>query len=240
MAPLRVGTLAFPYQAIDVIGPLDVLSSGADVTARLLNKFGPVSDEVLTKAPEFSFHHIGVDLSPVQLTAGLFLVPTCTVDDAPEDLDILIVGGPDPLSFELHPRFVDFVRAHVAAGKLLFTNCTGAFVVAQTGVLDGKTATVNNAEYEWVKKHFPKVNWTRETKWVVDGNIWTASGAVTGMDMVAHWFKETYGNEVMTFSTMGLDFEPRDINGVVNVIPKRYDESGKQISSHIFRYYDSY
>ncbi|KAM5377902.1 hypothetical protein ACJZ2D_004806 [Fusarium nematophilum] len=121
----------------------------------------------------------------------------------------------------LHPKQADFIRRHVAAGKTLFTNCTGSAVVASTGVLDGKKATINNVAYQLMKQVYPEVKWTNETKWVVDGNIWTAGGAVAGMDMFAHWLKENFGLDVLTHAASLLDFEPRDINGVLNVIPKR-------------------
>ncbi|CAG9998781.1 unnamed protein product [Clonostachys byssicola] len=239
MNPLRVGTLVFPYQAIDTVGPLDVLSSGSKLVSEFLRVYGPVDEVAAKKAPEVEFHHIGVSKEPVPLTAGFLVVPTVTIEDAPE-LDILLIGGPVPDGFELDPKYAQFIRQHVAAGKLLWTNCTGAFVAASAGVLDGKRATINNVEFEWVKKRFPAVNWTKETKWVVDGNIWTAAGAVAGMDMVTHWLKEQYGPEVHRLSTMGLDFEPRDTYGVLNVLPKRYDAAGRQLFTHEFFYFDSY
>ncbi|KAK1961992.1 DJ-1/PfpI family protein [Colletotrichum sublineola] len=239
MPTIRVASLVYQYQTIDVIGPLDVLGSGSKAVATILKNYRPMSDELIAATPEVEFHHLGVTLDPVQLTGGVSIVPTGTVDKAPE-IDILILGGPDVGPFTLQPEFVDYIRQHVAAGKTLFTNCTGSYVAALAGVLDGRKATMNNAELEWTKKRFPQVNWTNETKWVVDGNIWTAAGAVAGMDMTAHWLKENYGQEVLTFSTMGLDYEPRDVNGVLNVIPLRFDSQGKQISTHVFPYYDSY
>ncbi|GKT45168.1 isonitrile hydratase [Colletotrichum spaethianum] len=239
MSTIRIASLAYQYQTIDVFGPFDVLSSGSKLVTQLLKEYRPVSDELTAAAPEVEFHHIGVTLDPVELTAGVSIVPTATVDNPPE-VDILLLGGPNPATFTLHPKFVDYIRQHVAAGKLLFTNCTGSFVAALTGVLDGRNVTINNAELEWIKKRFPKVNWTVENKWVVDGNIWTAAGAVAGMDMTAHWLKENFGEEVLTLATMGLDFEPRDVKGVLNVIPKRYDSAGNQITTHVFPYYDSY
>ncbi len=115
------------------------------------------------------------------------------------ELDILLVAGPYLGNFELHPKHADLIRRHVAGGKLLFTTCTGASIVASTGVLDGKRATVNHVEYDWVKNRWPKVNWTDEKKWVIDGNIWTGSGAIAGMDMRGgHWLKENYGLGVLT------------------------------------------
>ncbi|EFQ35992.1 DJ-1/PfpI family protein [Colletotrichum graminicola] len=239
MPNIRIASLVYQYQSIDVLGPLDVLGSGSKVVAKLLKSYRPISDGLIAAAPEVEFHHLGVTLDPVQLMGGHTIVPTATVDKAPE-IDILILGGPDVGNFTLQPEFADYIRQHVAAGKTLLTNCTGSYVAALTGVLDGRRATMNNVELEWAKKQFPKVNWTSETKWVVDDNLWTAAGAVAGMDMTAHWLKENYGQEVFILSTMGLDFEPRDVNGVLNVIPLRFDAKGRQISTHVFPYYDSY
>lgn len=214
MAPFVIGSLTYLYQAVDVIGPLDILSSGSKQLLQGLQTYNPDIDEAtVAHAPEFVYYHIGLTLDPVQLTGGVQIVPNCTVYDCP-GLDCLLLGGPDPDSFTLDPRFAEFIRRHVASKKLLFTNCTGSFVAASAGVLDGKRATINNLEYEWVKYRFPNVSWTKDTKWVVDGDIWTAAGAVAGMDMFSHWLKEKYGKEISTWSAAGLDFEPRDINGL--------------------------
>jgi transcriptional regulator GlxA family with amidase domain len=236
MAPLNVGVLVYSYQAIDAIGLLDVLGSATKQSAQLLKKFCPVNEDAAAEI-EFVNHHIGVSLDPVPLSGGILLPPTCTVDNAPE-LDILILPGPDPDAFELDPLFAELIRKHVAAGKVLFTNCTGACVAAAAGVLDGKKATVNHMLFGWVKEKYPKVNWTMEKKWIVDGNIWTAGGALAGMDMVAHWIKERHPQDAFTMSMQSLDFEPRDVNGSLGAVPLRYDAAGKQIASHDFKFYE--
>jgi transcriptional regulator GlxA family with amidase domain len=232
MAPVHIGSLVYDYQAIDVIGPFDLLNSSSKGLAKLLQDYIPIDDEVLKQAPEFVFHHIGLTLEPVRLlTSEVTIVPSTTVDECPE-LDLLLLGGPAPDEFKLPAKYADFIRRHAAAGKTIFTTCTGAAVLAATGVLDGRKATINNVEYDWTRKAFPRVKWTKEQKWVVDGNLWTGSGAVAGMDMIAHWLLENYGLKVLTNGALGLEYEPRDINGLYNVLPKRYDENGKQIATH--------
>merc|ERR1712000_733308 len=178
MAPFHFGALVYNYQAIDVIGPFDLLNSSGKA---------------------------------------------------------LLSGGPDIAHFELSPKYADFIRRHVAAGKLIFSTCTGSGVLASTGVLDGKAATINNFEYAYTVRAYPRVNWTKDKKWVVDGNIWTGSGAVAGMDMFAHWIKENYGLDVLTLGAAGLDHEPRDIDGAFDtVLKQRYDASGKRLPAHVF------
>jgi transcriptional regulator GlxA family with amidase domain len=71
-------------------------------------------------------------------------------------------------------------------------------------------------------------------QWVVDGNLWTATGAITGMDMIAHWIQQNYGKEVMIQGASGLDFEPRHIDGTFGVLGEREDDSGKKTNGHIY------
>jgi transcriptional regulator GlxA family with amidase domain len=235
MPPFHIGALVFDYQAIDVIGAFDLLNSSGKGILNAINYFTPVDEKVLSRAPEFVFHHIGETLEPVNLlSSSVTIVPTTTIEECPE-LDALLIGGPNPVGFKLSKKYAEYIRRHVAAGKLLFTTCTGSSVVASTGVLDGKSATINNIEYAHTKKQYPKVNWTKEKKWIVDGNIWTGSGAVAGMDMMAHWLKENYGLGVLTAGAAGLDFEPRDVQGGLDtVLEQRYDEGGKRLSPHEF------
>ena len=236
MAPFHFGALVYNYQAIDVVGPFDLLNSSGKALFNALRFYTPaIDDKLISHAPEFIFHHIGETLEPVHLlSSSITIVPTTTLEDCPE-LDALLIGGPDIAPFELSPKYAEFIRRHVAAGKLIFSTCTGAGVLAMAGVLDGKAATINNFEYAYTVRAFPKVNWTKDKKWVVDGNIWTGSGAVAGMDMFAHWIKENYGLDVLTLGAAGLDHEPRDIDGAFDtVLKQRYDASGKRLPAHVF------
>ncbi|OGE47127.1 hypothetical protein PENARI_c061G09769 [Penicillium arizonense] len=227
MAPIHLGILVYDYQAIDVVGPIDLLHSANSGFLEVSKMFGPINDDAISRAPDFVFHHVGITKEPFHLfTSAITLTPTTTVDE-----------GPNPEGFKLHPKYVDLIRRHISAGKLLFTTCTGSAVLASTGLLDGKNATINHAGYKWAKENYPAVNWTKGEKWVVDENIWTGAGAVAGMDMVACWLKEQFGLEILTYAARNLDYEPRGIDGVSLVIPRRYDESGKQISTHEFFYH---
>ena len=238
MTTIHIGCPVYDYQAIDVIGPTDLLNSASKEFAELAKTIGAVDDETVARAPNFVFHHIGVTREPVTLyTSKLTITPTTTVDECPE-LDILLLGGPDPVTFELHPKYADLVRRHVAAGKLLFTNCTGGAVAASTGILDGREATLNHAGLEFARQRYPKVRWTGEKKWVIDGNIWPAAGAVAGMDMVSYYLRENFGNKLFTFAASNLDYEPRDVHGQFTILPKRFDANGKQIATHVFTYGD--
>ncbi|KAH7261622.1 class I glutamine amidotransferase-like protein [Fusarium tricinctum] len=224
MTTIHVGILVYDYQAIDIVGPVDLLHSANAGFLEVSKVFGPIDDGVISRAPNFIFHHVGITKEPFHLfTSAITLTPTTTVDEC----------------FEMHPKYVNLIHRHINARKLLFTTCTGSAVLASTGLLDGKNATINHAEYSWAKENYPAVKWTKERKWVVDGNIWTGAGAIAGMDMVAHWLKERFGQDILTYAARNLDYEPRGIDGVSPMIPKRYDESGKQLSTHEFFYHSA-
>lgn len=229
MSPKHVGFLATPYQALDEVGPADLFNSCSRCVLQNIREFTPVDQSVLDKAPDIVFHHVGETLEPVDLTAGYRILPTTTCDECPP-LDYLVIGGTNPLKYTVTPRFIEFIRAHHAAGKLIFTTCTGALTLAETGLLNGRNATVNHLEFEWAKKTYPQVKWTKEQKWVVEENLWTGSGAVAGMDMISHWMIQTFGLDLATAAFQSLDFEPRDITGEANkVLPQRYDDEGKRL-----------
>ena len=234
MAPIQFGTLLYDFQALDVIGPIDVFNSCSKEYLQMCEPMMEVNADAMSRARDFNFHFIGLNQDPVTIARKLSFLPTTTVEECPE-LDILLLGGPDPSTFELDPKYAEFIRRHVAAGKLLLTTCTGAMLAAQAGVLDGKNATINHGAVSFMKQKFPNVKWTDEKKWIIDGNIWTSGGAVAGMDMCAQWIIENSGFDVLTLGASLLDYEPRDIDGILNVIPKRFDENGKQLPTHIFK-----
>ena len=140
-----------------------------------------------------------------------------------------------PEGFKFPSDYVKLIKRHIESGKTLFATCTGAYALATTGLLNGRNATVNNSEYNQIAAESPQVRWSGEKRWVVDRNIWTSGGAMAGMDMIAHWIKETFALDVLIAGARCLDYEPRDIDGMHTVILQRYDSEGKHVSTHVFK-----
>ena len=226
MAPLNFGILLTPVQALDIIGPFDILNSSSATAFNLAAQWGVDVSNLLNPPPDFVFHFVGEDLSPVTLFGGVKIVPTITVDDCPE-LEYLLVGGSDPTNYKLTKGFAKIIQDHVARGKTLFSTCTGAWTLAEACVLDGKKATMNHMFVRKGQEAYPKVDWRVDAQWVNDGQIWTAGGAVAGMDMVASWLVKDFGVDIVNFGLQGLDFEPRDINGDANVVLPKQRGAGR-------------
>jgi transcriptional regulator GlxA family with amidase domain len=220
MAPVRFGIPLFEYQALDVIGPLDVIAGTSVTLLKQYEEDGYVPKGFHEKGLELEFYHISETArksKPTNLELeNLDVMATVTTADCPP-IDYLLIGGPLP-TFKLSEEMKTFIQDRVAKNeiKTIFTTCTGAAVLAQTGLLDGKRATVNLGMIDFARQMYPAVNWadkSEKNNWIIDGNIWTANGACTGMDMFAHWLIQQCGEELAKFQFGTLGFDPRGIDG---------------------------
>lgn len=162
--PKAYGVLLFDdFTTLDVMGPLAFFNSLPDVRIHIIHdSYSPVSS--------------GDNWPSDDRFAGQLYMPTHTMDDAPE-IDVLVVpGGWATRRLVNDTRWDQFVLRTYPNLKYIFSICTGASIVARSGVLDGRRATTNKAAYRWVESQGPRVSWIAEARWVVDGNIWTSSG----------------------------------------------------------------
>lgn len=126
-----------------------------------------------------------------------YVLPTHTLDNAPE-LDVIFVpGGLGARDFNYTQPYVDWLASRIEDPELdyMMTVCTGTSLLARTGKIAGKNATTNKASFNWVKSvpGADKVNWIAKARWVVDGGIWTSSGVSAGTDMTLGWIEHIYG-----------------------------------------------
>jgi putative intracellular protease/amidase len=136
--PLKYAVVLFPgFQALDVFGPLDILN--------LLSRSQPLELCILAAT-----------LEPVSTTTetagfGQAIVPTHTFQEAPTDLDVLLVpGGKGTRDEAVIVPAVQFVKQTFPSLRYLLTVCTGSALAAKSGVLDGKRATSNKRAFKWV------------------------------------------------------------------------------------------
>lgn len=147
IAPIHFGYLVCDHQVIDIVGATDLLHSTSKRVITAGETFGPLDDDTLARAPKFVFHHIGLICDLVHLLASaITIVPTTTIDECP-GLDCLLIGGPNPAYFELHPQGDGFIRRHVAAGKLFFSSALERRTLLPRA---SWMATINDVEYNTV------------------------------------------------------------------------------------------
>ena len=126
------------------------------------------------------------DLNPQNSSFWYSITPTHTYTNAPDDIEVLLVpGGPGARYLNITTQ-LEFIKTTYPKIKYLISICTGAGVVARTGVLDGRNATTNKRAWARTTAMGPKVLWRSPARWVVDGNIWTSSGVSAGHDQFGH------------------------------------------------------
>jgi len=132
----------------------------------------------------FDLHFLSVSTEPINPDSGPKLVPT-DLYSAEKQYDVLFVPGGTKGSPEGVPKeLLEFLKKQAPGARYVLTACTGSWVLAATGLLDGKRATTNKSGFNEVKSTTNKsIEWVPKARWVIDGNIWTSSGVTAGMDM---------------------------------------------------------
>ncbi len=229
MAPLRIGVLIENVQLTDItcIDLLGNLSTSYISTCNA--SFGNAFAHLTPLATAMEFLYISSTLSPATMTPHMQIVPTHTYDDAPRDLDILVIGGP-PLTHR-PATSIKFLKEAAKETKVVMTTCVGALWLADAGVLDHKRATTNRGFLAAAKQLHPQVEWV-DQRWVTDTSgtyhLWTAGGAgagefsflskglngvksadpVPGIDMLATYVMQNFNEEIVRAAWEALDVDP--------------------------------
>ena len=125
---------------------------------------------------------------PVHMTGGMVLMADYSYDDAPA-ADLVSIGAQKG-----SPAQVAWLKARHAAGAILMSVCTGAFRLAATGLLDGKSATTHHDFFAQFHARFPRVTLSPGDRYVrSDRNIFTAGGLTSGIDLALHMVALYYG-----------------------------------------------
>jgi transcriptional regulator GlxA family with amidase domain len=94
------------------------------------------------------------------------------------------------------PGLMDFVRRSLKLSRRIAAPCTGAFVLAEAGVLDGRRATTHWRFAPELQRRFPKVAVEEDQIFIVDGSIWTSAGMTATIDLALAMVESDYGEEV--------------------------------------------
>ncbi|MDR1731985.1 MAG: DJ-1/PfpI family protein [Synergistaceae bacterium] len=108
---------------------------------------------------------------------------------------LLIPGGEGTRTLVSDAAFIAELERAALNSDYVLTVCTGAALLAKTGLMDGKNATTNKISFDWVASVNPKVNWIRRGRWVRDGALYSSSGVSAGMDMTLAFIAEDMGME---------------------------------------------
>ena len=160
-------------------------------------------NDMSTHRRGFSLSMVGVTREPVRASGGMHVVPTHTVHDAPTPR-VLVVGaqsGP--------PALVDWIVSVYGKADLVMSVCTGAFILARAGLLDGLTATTHHDSHDKFEREFPRVHLVREGRYIDHGRVATAGGLTSGIDLALHVVDRMYGRGQALRTATYMEYESR-------------------------------
>jgi transcriptional regulator GlxA family with amidase domain len=183
--PVEVLIVAVPETAGSALyGMVDVLLAAGNIWQTLVRS---ASGQVL-----FRVRIVAPGREPFQCGNGIPVVPDCAVADDPQ-AGILILPelwlGPDEDLRGRYPEFMGWIRRRHAAGATLYSACSGAVMLAETGLLDGCDATSHWGYQDLFRERYPKVRFRPEPNLVFadpEGRIVTAGGTTSWHDLAIH------------------------------------------------------
>lgn len=119
--------------------------------------------------------------------------------------DTLLVAGFDPTLSSIAPRsLIDCLAEHIDKPRRLGSICTGAFILAELGALDGREATTHWIAAEWLQRDYPAINVRPDAIFVKAGRIWTSAGVSAGIDMALAMIEEDLGHLTALMVARGM------------------------------------
>ncbi len=109
--------------------------------------------------------------------------------------DTIIVGGDTELA-PPSPGLTAYLRGAVGSVRRVASTCTGAFVLAEAGILDGRRATTHWGCARLMQARFPKVRVEEDRIFIVDGSVWTSAGMTAGIDLALAMVEADHGADL--------------------------------------------
>ena len=183
----RIAFLLFPqFQILDATGPIAAFE--------IAERYRPGT---------YTLRVIAVDPGPVVSSsgAGMQASPLCRA----ASLDTLIVaGGEGTRAAALCAKTKKFVSACAARARRVASVCSGTYVLAAAGLLDGRRATTHWSVTTDFSRRFPKVRLEADRIYVRDGRIWSSAGITAGIDLALALIGEDLGDDIARLTAQQL------------------------------------
>lgn len=142
------------------------------------------------KTSTFNLYTVAESTRPVTASSGLKILPNFSIADAPAPKVVVIPGQSDPT-----PAVKAWLRHVARETDVMMSVCTGAFVLAEAGLLNGRTATTHHGSFTTLAMGFPDVTVRRGARFVDEGPVATSAGLSAGIDLALHIVSRYYGSK---------------------------------------------
>jgi putative intracellular protease/amidase/YHS domain-containing protein len=150
----------------------------------------------------FRLYTVSESTSPIHTSGGMKIVPDYTFENAPAPKVIVIPAQSRPSEATL-----EWIRKSTKSADVTMSVCTGAFVLARTGLLSGKAATTYHGAFVPFASQFPDVRLQRGARFVEDGNLATAGGLSSGIDLALRVVERYFGREVAQNTAYDMEYQ---------------------------------
>jgi YHS domain-containing protein/putative intracellular protease/amidase len=176
---------------IDFAGPWEVFGN---VTI-------PSRGKTMEDQMPFQTYSVAESMKPVRM-GGLKILPDHTFANAPAPKVVVI-----PAQGGANKAMKDWIVKVTKTTDVTMSVCTGAFILASTGLLAGKPATTHHAAYKGFAMQFPDVKVQRGVRFVEDGNLATSGGLSSGIDLALHVVDRYFGQKVASDAAYNLEYQ---------------------------------
>lgn len=187
--PRRVVIVAFPgIQSLDVVGPFEVFASATQVVRHSQPTAGGYEVSVVST--------LGGTVAS-ESSLGLASAPLPNLDDGSAAIDTLVLAGGTGVFEACHDAaLMAWITAAAPQCRRVATVCTGTFLAAHAGLLEGRTVTTHWARAARLAADFPTVVVDPDPIYVRDGNLWSSAGVTAGIDLSLALVEQDHGTDV--------------------------------------------
>lgn len=176
---------------IDLAGPWEVFNS-----VMIVSRGSSMDDQM-----PFQTYTVAESTQPVTL-GGIKIIPDYTFANAPAP-KVMVIPAQDGQS----EAMLNWIRTATKTTDVTMSVCTGAFVLASTGLLGGKPATTHHSAYKSLALKYPDIDVRRGARFVESGNLATAGGLTSGMDLALRVVERCFGHKVAEDTAYQLEYQ---------------------------------
>lgn len=177
---------------IDLAGPWEVFN---DVMV-------PSRGSSMDNQMPFHTYTVAETQKPVAFSGGLKVVPDYTFGNSPAPKVVVI-----PAQSDSSKAMLDWIRSATKTTDVTMSVCTGAFILAKTGLLSGKAATTHHDAYKSFATKFPDVSLQRGARFVEAGNLASSGGLSSGIDLALRVVERYFGRKVAANTAYDMEYQ---------------------------------
>jgi transcriptional regulator GlxA family with amidase domain len=150
----------------------------------------------------FRLYTVAETTNFLHASGGMKIIPDYTLETAPAPKVIVI-----PAQNGQSQAMLEWIRKSTKSADVTMSVCTGAFLLAHTGLLSGKAATTFHSAFSDFEQQFPDIRLKRGARFVEDGNLASSGGLSSGIDLALRVVERYFGHEVAASTAYGMEYQ---------------------------------